>query len=397
MQLLYKINNNKLFLFILILFVYTNVIDVFSQNKNPFFTGSTVQNSFVEEIPFDLVEGQIIIKVCINDSVYNFLFDTGAPVVLDNKIAKFLNRSKNYQSVYDSNGTIQKLVKQKINEIKIGNIIFKNITNFVTDLKHIQEIGCINIQGVIGANLMADSVWQIDYFRKKIIFTNNINSLNISSENKPIKFTLEKIGTPVITLYLEGYKINNVIIDTGSKGSFTLSKNDFLNIHKGIKPIINYSLNFGVFGFELDTIQTYNSENILIGDKLKLHSTLVSIRNRKVTNKIGFEILKNYIITFDWKNKDVYFQQSNYTTLENKNPFGFNLSYYEGKVIIGKIYKNSSAELNGIKIFDKVLRINDINCENLSNEDYCLLKKDAFESNIIRITIKNEIKELDLI
>ena len=144
-------------------------------------------------------------------------------------------------------------------------------------------------------------------------------------------------------------------------------------------------------------MQTYKCKNILIGNNLKLDSTLVSIRNRKVTKKIGFEILKNYIVTLDWKNNEVYFQELIYTPLENNNSFGFNLIYYEGKVIIGKIYKNSSADLKGIKIFDEVLKINDINCENLSNGDYCLLKRDAFNSNKIKITIKRDKMLLDLI
>jgi C-terminal processing protease CtpA/Prc len=75
----------------------------------------------------------------------------------------------------------------------------------------------------------------------------------------------------------------------------------------------------------------------------------------------------------------------------------FIILYYEEKVIVGKIYKNSSADLNGIKLFDEVLRINDINCKNLSNDDYCLLKRDTFNSNKIKITIKRNTKELDLI
>lgn len=356
-----------------------------------------MQNSFVEEIPFDLVEGQIIIKVNIEDTIYNFLFDTGAPVVVDNQIAKFLKKSKDYQNVIDSNGNIQKLPKQKINEMKIGNIVFKNITTFATDLKYIKEIGCINIQGVIGANLMANAVWQINYTQKKIIFTNNVNSLHLSPDNKPIKFTVEKNGTPIIPFYLENTKVDNVIIDTGSRGSITISKNDVQNIPKDISTITSYGLTPGAFGVILDTIQIYNCKNILIGDNLKLASPLVSIRNRKVTKKIGFEILKNYIITLDWKNNEVYFQESIYAPPENKKSFGFNLIYYEGKVIIGKIYKNSLAELNCINIFDEVLKINGINCENLSNEEYCTLNREIFNGDEMKISIKNAEKTLDLI
>ncbi|MEM0542409.1 aspartyl protease family protein [Flavobacterium sp. j3] len=387
----------NIFSLLLIVLIFTNIFSVFSQNKNTFFTGSIVQNSFVEEIPFDLVEGQIIIKVDIKNNIYNFLFDTGAPVVVDIQIANLLKKSKVYQNVFDSNGNIQKLPKQKINDLKIGKIVFKNITTIVSDLNYIKEIGCVNIQGVIGANLMANAVWQINYAQKKIIFTNNIKSLHLSSDFKPIKFTIEKTGTPIIPFYIEETKADNVIIDTGSRGSFTISKNDFQNIHKDLRTIISYGLSPGAFGVELDTMQTYKCKNILIGNNLKLDSTLVSIRNRKVTKKIGFEILKNYIVTLDWKNNEVYFQELIYTPLENNNSFGFNLIYYEGKVIIGKIYKNSSADLKGIKIFDEVLKINDINCENLSNGDYCLLKRDAFNSNKIKITIKRDKMLLDLI
>ena len=388
----------KLFFPLVIVFVFTNAITVFSQNKNSFFTGSIVQNSFVEEIPFDLVEGQIIIKVNIKDNIYNFLFDTGAPVVVDNQIAKLLKKSKDYQSVFDSNGNIQKLPKLKIDEIKIGNIKFKNITTIVSDLIYIKEIGCINIQGVIGANLMANAVWQINYAQKKIIFTNNVNSLPLSMDNKPVKFTIDKKGTPIISFYKEGTKVDDVIIDTGSRGSITMSKNDAQNIFKGYRTITSYSLNSGVFGVELDTTHAFKCNDILIGNIVKLDSTLVSVRNRKVVNKVGFEILKNYIITLDWKNNEVFFKKANYDPLTNTNSFGFNLIYYEGKVIIGTIYKNSSVDLKGIKIFDEVLRINDINFDSLSNDDYCLLKKEEiYNSQKIKITIKRDTKELDLI
>ena len=233
--------------------------------------------------------------------------------------------------------------------------------------------------------------------KKKIIFTNDVNSLHLSSDNKVIKFTTAKIGTPVIPFYLEEKKVDNIIIDSGSRGSFTISKNDFQNINKDSRTMISYGLSPGAFGVQLDTIQTFNCKNIVIGNNIKLDSTLVTIKNRKVTKKIGFEVLKNYIITLDWKNNDAYFQKLVYNPLENQNSFGFNLIYYEGKVIIGNIYKNSLADLNGIKLFDEVLRINDINCENISNDDYCLLKRKAFNSNKIKITIKHETKELDLI
>ena len=54
--------------------------------------GSIKQKKYLQKIPYEIMgEHLIIVPVTINGKTYNFLFDTGAPLTISDRLYKELN------------------------------------------------------------------------------------------------------------------------------------------------------------------------------------------------------------------------------------------------------------------------------------------------------------------
>lgn len=78
--------------------------DGFSQHLT-YNKGGTKATNYFEEIPYQDINGKIIVKVRINQVDYNFLFDTGAPTCISPKILNAIGIEKGkHDQVNDVNG-----------------------------------------------------------------------------------------------------------------------------------------------------------------------------------------------------------------------------------------------------------------------------------------------------
>ncbi len=363
----------------------------FPINKsNLLYNKVSVEHKIFEIIPFELIDGHIIIKVKINDEFYNFLFDTGAPTIIDENLNQLYKVTGKSKSVYDINYNYKTLNIVTIPVLCINEEKIKKVKAISTSLLEINKLLCVNISGIIGADLMSNYFVQINYYEKTIIFSDNIKSFKINSFYKPVKFTYDSSMQPKITIYQDELNFGDFILDTGSSNSVKLTKGfDSKNISKDTKT--SYAIVHGAFGSEVDTIQTDKLTNLTINKTIKLDSISVDYKNKKTIHTVGFKVLRNYITTLDWKRKEVYFEKIKYDSPNISNPFGISFQYHEGKIIIGKIYKNSITNLKGVKLFDEVLKINEIFCDKLSKEAYCTLFSDneIYNKSKIKLTIKS--------
>ncbi|WP_290835770.1 retropepsin-like aspartic protease [Flavobacterium sp.] len=145
----------------LMFFVTTNVI---AQKEKPIYS-YVEQRTFLETQKIDFVDNRIIVVVQIDGENYNFIVDTGAPTALDNKLVKKLNLTPR-RIVEAGTGGVQKdsvglyiLPSLKIKEIEFVNTLFSSV-----DLGFLSKCG--QIDGILGANIMVNCVWQIDIPKK---------------------------------------------------------------------------------------------------------------------------------------------------------------------------------------------------------------------------------------
>ncbi|MCD4792124.1 MAG: retroviral-like aspartic protease family protein [Bacteroidales bacterium] len=241
-------------LFSLILLSSCSVIKTISLLKS----GSIDNTNFSETINYENRAGLIIIKAEINGNIYDFIFDTGAPCAISIELAeKLALKPEVYVNSSDSKGNKEKTGFVEINKIKIAGTNFTNIGAAIIDFNKTQEIQCIGVDGIIGANLMKNAKWKINYQENTIQFTDNLDNLNITDSSSPINFTSSVTGTPLLNVTLPyDIQVKKVKFDSGFMGGLSLSAKVYKKLieNENLKIIKGYGASStGAYGTNVDT------------------------------------------------------------------------------------------------------------------------------------------------
>lgn len=146
-------------------------------------------------IPFQVVNGLIIIEAEVDDRAGKYVFDTGAEeMILNSKVS-------NSNSVFASiNGDIS-TEEVDINILKIGNLTQKKLKAYSADLESLQSYLNLSLAGIIGTHLFAPNIINIDYHSRQITLSDNDKSP--SDLDYSIDFDMTD-GTPVCSIELNG-------------------------------------------------------------------------------------------------------------------------------------------------------------------------------------------------
>lgn len=335
--------------------------------------GRIEQISFKKEISFKDDDGRIVIPVDIQGSSYDFLFDSGAITVIDESLAEKIEYKKiAKKSVIDQADFRKSLRYIELEEVAVSQVKFYNIGAVISDLSVLNEHACMNVHGIIGANVMRNAIWKIDYKQKKIIFSDNINAFSDLFNFDTIPFSVDRQGTPKLTLRLEDNVDQQVIFDTGSNQLLTLPYKNNLQLFAKSKKLKGYGIRYTALGTSLDTSFYINSPSIFL-EKHLITSTLISMRNRLSYGIIGCSFLKEYIAVIDWKYQYMYLKKYTHPERYKISFYGFKPSFENGKIIVSYIYEDVYGRANGLALGDHIIAINGKNVEQPSQEDFCTL------------------------
>jgi len=375
----------KPFLLLLIILLSINY-KMYSQNED-----------YLKEISFDFTYNIPVIKVSINGENYNFLFDTGMPTTISKNLNKKLKLNSTRSTTgSDINGNRSNEIYSILKNLKIADIDFNDTEVLIANLKSNFELKCLQIDGVVGNNLIKNAIWEINYDTKKIHFTNNIKKLKISKDFTKLNFKIkEGYYTPKINLKINGEIQKNIMFDTGSSGGINLSIYAYSN--KKFKKSIEYygSSNIALYGRAKKNKSIISKiENTEIGS-LKIKKQLVVFS--KKTPLIGNKFLSNFKVIIDYNKNIIYLslnENTNNTQIEN---FGFYVNIIDNKMIVTKIFKNTMAS-EKLSIGDEIISINNNPISTiLNNESSCDFIRKIFTENVTNeFEIKHRKKILKL-
>ncbi|QCE42757.1 aspartyl protease family protein [Psychroserpens sp. NJDZ02] len=354
--------------------------------------GNIVQEDFKTSIPFEYRKGLIIIKVTIQNEVYDFILDTGASNALSKELAEKLDViSLGSENVTDIHKTSQLLNYTKIDDIEIGGINFQNTIAAISDFNN-GILACLNADGFIGSNLMRFAIWDFDFKNQIITITDNEQKLNIPSDATEAKMF---IGTgasePSIISYINGDKALNNLIDLGNNSTPHLAYGDFLRQKESNKITkyisgSGYASGIGMYG-KGDKKKEYSAkiDQITIGNQI-ITDKVMRVKDGK-TN-LGISFFKNYRLILNWKAKKIKMIKEGPSNNTELYDFGFNPNFSGNKVFVDFIYNDTEAS-KVLQFGDQVLQINNVNYLNITNENKC----DFFNNGLIpketdEITIK---------
>lgn len=340
----------------------------------PFFFNATT-------IPFELIDGKIVVDVSIKNNRHSFIFDSGAFAIISSELKSQLNEKKSttvFEGV-DANNAKSKMEVFSTDYIQIADLKLKNINFSFADISWMSGRACKKISGIFGANMMKDKVWRLDFKSKTITVFDK-------PQEQPgtvaaIPFSEESLtGVPKLNAKIRNQNIE-FIFDTGSGMGFTVNQKVYDKIkdkdYLTFEGLLSQSLNSIVKGQRQVDLMEVELNNTQLGPQI-IDSSSDS------PNLIGTKFIENYLVDLDFISKKILLAN------EGKKPqyqsFGIALAPVDNSLVI--VNKLEVPQLSEIKLMDKIIKINNTDISKVSSETFCEVKKLLDQNQ--SITIENE-------
>ncbi|MEZ0005196.1 putative aspartyl protease [Flavobacterium sp. 28YEA47A] len=333
-------------------------------------TAQSENKNFYFEIPFIYRNDEIVIQVRIRNQTYDYIFDTGGY----NNITDAIQEKNNFpiltkQRVGSSNKIKKEINIVKLDSLHIGELTFHDLAALQMNFDESPTIKCTIDGGLIGASIIKNYVWQIDYPRKKIIVTDQISKITNLQKAIKVPVTFNNRLMPYIDARINGKK-EKMMFDLGSSTLFSITeKSAKKHGVESAHEIIGGGTEGGN-GTIKESIYALNSGKVEIKD-LYYSNRPVFYTSTNNESLIGNPIIKDFIVTLNFKDDEIYFLPIE-TADEGWMTYGFTMKYDNGKTKIATLLKGFAAEKAGLHIDDI---IEEINSKKIDCQDFCECKK----------------------
>lgn len=333
-------------------------------------SGAIDQKQFKESVSIEIRNGLIFLPVTIRGKEYRFLFDSGAPLSISEKLQGDFNfKIVSTGNLIDSDHNRSKIEWAEIESINIGKVSFNNQTAFIGDFEANPFLKCLKIDGIIGSNLLRYCNWTIDQDAKSLTFSDTVDK-DVLKGSVRIPFRTDNQYNIFTDLSIGQATVRNVLVDYGSNGSIALNDQIFNTIKA--RNIIGETLiekgakQSGIVGKAVAL-----SREIVYTDSVRIDSISlkkVMLRTGK-TVSVGNNLLSRFRVTIDWKNKALHLLATKAGQDSISFP-GFRLGYAPDKgVYVQAVIENSNAYRKGVRADMSVEKLDGLDFKD--GNDYC--------------------------
>ena len=293
-------------------------------------------------IPFQFINNLIFIPVTINGEKLTFLLDTGVEQTilfsLDDRdevmlfeVEKLKLRGLGSREAIDS-------YKSSKNKVEIGDLVDLNHEIYIIldqEFNFSSQVG-IPVNGIIGYNFFKNNIVEIDYDRKKIIvYSHDNKKINKRIQKKFIKYpiTIEDNKPYCISVIKFGEEAipSKLLIDTGNSDAvwvFTDKTTKISLPEKNIQDYLGKGFSGSVFG-KRGRMQSFEFGNKIFDFPLVTFPDSESIKSATFVpdriGSVGSEIISRFTVVFDYENSLMYTRPNG----KIDDPFNFNMSGIE--------------------------------------------------------------------
>lgn len=350
-------------LFILALSSHCFAQQFLSNNK-----GGTAAKNYYQEIPYEDINGKMIISVIVKGKPYRFLFDTGAPVLISKEFMETAGAVAVHNgNITDVNEVSNAVSVLSVPSLTLGNIEFKDMLapNYLPDLYK-----CWNVVGSIGSNLLRNSIVQIDSKKHLIILTDEPDKLQLGGKES-IPLILDTIqADPKIRIKLANSSDILLGFDTGDSGFLRIPEYYMARLKKA-RVFKQLSKGYGAGQVGGEGIEKNNEKYLLnfpvfnVGNA-KFQNVQVATSKNAIPG-IGAKLLDYGIVTLDFIHSKFYFD-ANTTSLDlNEKQWPFQPGLSGNQLMVGVLWEK------GEKLVKLGEQIVDIDGVAYNNIDLCTL------------------------
>lgn len=372
--------------FIILVFAQLCIAQEFSLNQ-----GGTTQNNYFTVISYENVKGKIILSAKINNKAYRFILDTGAPNTITQSLYNEIKPIILTEiPVGDQSGKVDSMLVVSIESVTLGGITFRDIPTLVSDEHFIAN--CFQVDGLIGSNMLRNSIVQFSSTNNTITLTDDKNKLPLNKRQSSKLFLTPHQSSPYVWVNLRDNKRANIqlLFDSGDDDFFSLSivhfaffqeKNVFSDYSQGYG-----SYTFGLHGLAKDTIvyRVGAAEMKINGSRFRNVSFETT---SNVNSRVGSELLKYGIVTVDYKDKRFYFEPFKKDANLQAKQFPFAPTFINDTFSIGIVWGDQYK--NQLSVGDHIIEIDG---ENYENADFCDIvnASNLMENDKISLKLKDK-------
>lgn len=350
-----------------------------------------VQKRFTDTLSFSFINNAIIIPVTIKGQTFNFLFDCGAVTVISDSLKDFLQLKEVGHSI-NITGSMSRsgdFNLYHLTELKIGQVIFQNLNVGAANLSGFKKALCSKkISGVLGANVMREACWKIDY-SKSLIY---LSDKRFRLKQKPAyEFDFEEnfSGTPMIDMHYGRFNF---------KAEWDSGNNGYLDFPDSLFFKANDSIPFTVkgMGATIATLTGIPDLSFFMTSVPKLYLDGNVFFNQPVsvipgeTALIGNQFVKMFHqVVIDWsRHKILLLDKPGNADSDLTQTFGLTPNYNHGVCRVAFLWDNAPAAKQGIHLGDTIVFINGQSTVNISDESWCTLRNEVKDGAELKLTIK---------
>lgn len=270
-------------------------------------------------VPFELVGNRPVIRLKVNGrpDVLRFVLDTGSGIsVVSNKTAKRLRIGKvargGFARGLGGDGKFE-IVYGILREIALGDVTIRNVPVYLRDFHH----SGTEVDGYIGLALISKFLTTVDYGNSTMSLTKrdaDVRQFTADSGELSLPLRLTSSGFLSGEVQLEGVSAPlNFIVDTGA--SISVISDEVAKIDAISQFAAPGKLTVVGSAGVSDDKQTYKLPKVSFGNHTRKDVMAVALDLGLINEASGFEqagilggnFLKNYRLTFDFKNSKVIF------------------------------------------------------------------------------------------
>ena len=191
------------------------------------------QGSLPQTVPLRLVAGHLMVDVTLGDGPpVPMLLDTGAPTSLSTPLAARIGAAPSRSIVVRTpDGHVTRMSTVSIRELRLGPVTFRDVGAALDVVPPESDLADVAGNGIIGADLMAEAVWQIDYAARRLTIATSVEDLDHVDGAVSLPFTPASASSqsPLIHLGI-GSGRSAFLVDTGSDGGLALHPEDLARV-----------------------------------------------------------------------------------------------------------------------------------------------------------------------
>ncbi|WP_099290515.1 MULTISPECIES: aspartyl protease family protein [unclassified Butyricimonas] len=319
-------------------------------------TFPVVAQQYKTVLPYRMVGGKMLVEMIMNGTPRSFIFDTGGRTALTGEICEELGLTVTDSLVVTDVNNNQATYPIVVIESLLtpdGKINFKGVP--ALQLAQPSPFECFHADGLIGSDLLARTIVEIDGKAKTVTITSAEKASAISLR-KMLPFV--KAGMPLISLQAGAGNNITCLFDTGCPGFFSLKNTDF----EVLKSAAAFNIlsegygegSIGVAGMAAADV-SYRVRFPLISVGSTKFKNVSSETSTPPFTLLGVRLLDYGKVTLDYPRARFYFEAYEPENDLGSKHYNVALRVKDGELFVSTVW---SAMKGIVEVGDKVTKIN---------------------------------------